>query len=505
MRIFANLFNGDMYRLKKYVALWLVLVGMSGTMAVAQQQLSLNDCRKLALEANKSLKQAENKQVETEALKQAALWQMLPKVSANGGYLWMEKSVNLLSQEQKDNLNNLGSGVQDLLSQAVYQEMSGLPLLGNLIAQRLDNVIRNSNTRGSIDAIGQQLVSDLETNTENMAVGMVTITQPIYLGGKLMAAYRTAGLMDRLTGIEADSKREQVMIDVDNAYWQVVSVSHKKQLAEQYATLLRQLTANVEEMVAADVATQGDLAKVRVKLNEAEMTLTKATNGLALAKMLLAQRCGMPLDSQFEVTDTVSIDLEGVAVQVNMDSVWQHRSEMQKLRIADSIALQAVRIAASTLKPNVAISGGYLVSNPNVFDGFSNQWNGSFLAGVVVNVPILHPGGMYALKAAKARQREGQYRIEEAQEMITLQVNKVEHEMQLAYKKLAQAESNLTNAEENMKLADESFKAGMCGSSDLMAAQTAWMQAKSEVLDAKIEIKMNHLYLQQALGEYAQR
>ena len=63
-----------------------------------------------------------------------------------------------------------------------------------------------------------------------------------------------------------------------------------------------------------------------------------------------------------------------------------------------------------------------------------------------------------------------------------------------------QAESNLDMANENLRLADESFKAGVCSSSDLMMAQTAWLQAEGEVLDARIEIEMTKLYLEQALG-----
>ena len=183
-----------------------------------------------------------------------------------------------------------------------------------------------------------------------------------------------------------------------------------------------------------------------------------------------------------------------------MEEVWQNRRELQMLRISDSIARQSQRIAASGLKPNIIATGGYLVSRPNLFNGFQNEFGGTFLAGVAVNIPIVHPGSIYSLKAAKAKRREIAYQIDEAKEMIELQVNKLNYELQLAYKKLDQAQSNLVNAEENLKLADESFKSGMCSSSDLMAAQTAWMSAKSEILDAEIEIEMNSVYLKQALG-----
>ena len=467
----------------------------------AQEVLSLEQCRQRGLEANKGLKMSEEKKNETENLEKVALWQMLPKIGATGGYMWMEKSVNLLSEEQQGRLNNLGTEVQAGLSQALREELSDLPIGGQLIGDLLSNVINNSNIGTSLNNIGQELTQALETDTRNTAFGVVTLSQPIYLGGKLRALYNSARLLNQLSGIEYDKKREETIIAIDEAYWQVVSVKHKKELAERYAALLDTLTRNVEQLYAAEMATKGDLAKVRVKLNEAQMNLTKASNGLLLAKMLLAQRCGMPLDADFDVSESNPTLATTAHQPIDMEEVWQNRREMQMLRISDSIAMQGERLAASSLKPNIAFTGGYLFSNPNLFDGFKNEFGGTFMAGVVVNVPIAHPGGIYSVRAAKAKRREVAYQMEEAQEMIELQVNKLRYELELAYKKYDQAQSNLVQAEENLKLADESFKSGMCSSSDLMAAQTAWISANSEVLDAEIEIEMNSVYLRQALGK----
>ena len=480
----------------------LTMVGGGWTEARSQEVLTLDTCRVRALRANAGLKRAEVKKKETEALEKVALWQMLPKVSANGTYNWMEKSTNLLSDEQKDRLNHLSGVVQEDLSASIRQEFGGLPIIGDAIANGLINILSGSTLSTNIDNVGHRITEALETDTRNVVAGTVTVTQPVFMGGKLLALHKMASLANELSGVEYDREKEAMLIAVDEAYWQVVSVKHKKELAEQYAALLDTLNSDVEEMMRAEVATKGDLTKVRVKLNEAQMSLTKATNGLALAKMLLAQRCGMPLDSEYDVADHNILNDQDVQnnQSIDMNTVWAKRKEMRMLRISDSVALQGVRIARSTFMPNVAVTGGYLVSNPNLFNGFSNEFGGTFFAGVVVNIPILHGGSFYSLKAAKAKREEVKWQMEEAKEMIELQVSKVRFELELAYKKLAQAQSNLDNAEENLKLADESFKAGMASSSDLMAAQTAWIQAKGDVLDAEIEIEMGKVYLKQALG-----
>ena len=481
----------------------LILLLLSGQLTVASGQLTLEECRQRALRENHGLKRAEERVAEAKAMEKVALWQMLPKLSANGTYLWMDRQIELLSESQKERLRNMGTTAQEDINRYVHSQLDQLPVGGTVVGDWVVGVLSGMPLAGALNGVGDEVVRSLETDTRNVVAGAVTVTQPIYMGGKLRALYRTASLMAQLGGVEMDKKREETLIAVDEAYWQVVSVQHKKELAEQYAALLDTLNSNVEKMVEAEVATKGDLTKVRVKLNEAQMNLTKATNGLALAKMLLAQRCGMPLDTVFEVRSGRSGSSNSSISSIsshNLDSVYERRAEMRMLRISDSVAQQGVRMARAGLLPNIAATGGYLMTSPNVFNGFENALSGTLMAGVVVNIPILHPGAIYSLKAAKHRKREVELQMSEAQEMIALQVNKLTYEHELAHKKLAQATSNLANAEENLKLADESFKAGMASSSDLMAAQTVWLQAKGEVLDAEIEIEMSRLYLNQALG-----
>ena len=487
----------------------LAILLLAGAAAEAQQVLTLEECRRRALEANRGLKQAEMKKEETHNLERAALMEMMPRVSAAGEYTWTMKSVHLLSEEQEERINNMGNSVQAAVDQAIHDEANQLPIGGEYIGNYLASVINNSGLAAELNNVGHEITDGLNTDTRNMSVMTLTLTQPVYLGGKLVAMHRTAMLMDHLAGIEYSQKEAVTLLAVDEAYWQVVSVEHKKRLAERYAALLDSLEANVEAAVEAEVATQGDLTKVRVKRNEAQMSLTKATNGLALAKMLLAERCGMALDTDYEV-EGANWTLGNVAdastlaplatFNYTLDEVYARRAEMRMLRISDSVAREGVRTAASVLKPNVVVSGGYMMSNPNVFNGFSNEWGGTPMVAVAVGIPIVHPSGIYAVKAAKAKRREVEYQKQEAEELIALQVSKLKCEHELAYKRFAQAQSNLDMANENLRLADESYKEGVCSSTDLMMAQTAWLQAEGEVLDARIEIEMTRMYLKQALG-----
>jgi outer membrane protein TolC len=480
-----------------------------GTSCYAQQMLTLEECRSMAMQNSNTLKMAGEKEAGAEDLRKMALRQFFPKLSANGAFTWNEKSISLLSDEQKDKINNMGTSAQDMVADAVIDYVHDATGVSNAtLEQDFRDRLHEGRMGSELNDVGHEITSAMEFDLRQIYAGSVTLSQPIYLGGKLIAAYKAAKLTRELAGIEMDSEKEKLQQQVDEAYWRVVSVKHKQQLAQEYYNLLSQLSDDVTAMAEVEVATQGDVAKVRVKLNEAKMNLTKATTGLTLSKMVLCQLCGLPLDRDIDVVD---IDVDSGQTtdggqqmwsgdSIDMQAVLSRRRELRMLRIGDSLAREGVRVAASQLQPNIVVTGSYGVSNPNMFNGYQKTWDGMFSVGVAANIPLVDAGACYAVKAAKHKRREIGYQIAEAEERITLQVNKLNFELQVAERKLAEAESNGAYAEETLRMANESFKAGVIGSSDLMAAQTSWLSARSEIIDAEIEIKMDRLYLKQALG-----
>ena len=249
--------------------------------AMAQRVLTLDDCHRLALQSNKTIKILDEQKQSADDLRKMALTEFFPKLSANGLYHWSEKNVELLSENQKDRLSHMGDeALSSMMNNFSADLVTLLGILPNAV--NMGNAVRTD-----LNGLGQQIVEDFNVDTRNLFIGAVSITQPIYMGGKIREAYRIAKLNNELAGLQYDKGEEELLIGVDEAYWRVVSLTHKVELATQYCALLEELSRNVDAMVDAEVATAADQTKVRVKLNEAQMSLSKATNGLSLCKMLL--------------------------------------------------------------------------------------------------------------------------------------------------------------------------------------------------------------------------
>lgn len=296
---------------------------------------------------------------------------------------------------------------------------------------------------------------------------------------------------------------QEVILSTDQAYWQVISLVNKKKLAESYLKLLQKLDSDVEKMIAEGVATKADGLSVRVKVNEAEMTLTKVEDGLSLSRMLLCQLCGIDLSTPIVLADEQVDDLPLIPATTNfeIETAYANRPEIRSLELAAKIYQQKINVTRSEHLPSVALMGNYMVTNPSVFNSFENKFKGMWNVGVMVQLPIWHWGeGIYKVKAAKAEARIAQYQLEDAKEKIELQVNQSAFKVNEAAKKLAMAKKNLEKADENLRYATLGFEEGVIAPSNVLEAHTAWLSAQSEKIDAQIDVKLTEIYLQKSLG-----
>lgn len=478
--------------------LFLLTILLSLTFIVkAQSFLSLDSCRALALANNKDLLISNEKINAAHYQHKAAFTNYLPSFSATGTYMRNQKEFSLLNNDQKAALSGLGTNLASPLQQAagiiaqLHPEIaSQIPALG-------------ASLTSAFNEAGSSLVDALRTDTRNVYAGAITLTQPLYMGGKIRAYNKITKYAEELAQQQHQGGMQEVIMSTDQAYWQVISLVNKKKLAEGYLKLLQQLDSDVEKMIAEGVATKADGLSVRVKVNEAEMTLTKVEDGLSLARMLLCQLCGIDLSSPITLADENMEDIPLLTPETHFDmsTAYANRPEIRSLELATQIYKQKINVTRAEHLPSIALMGNYMVTNPSVFNSFENKFKGMWNVGVMVQIPIWHWGeGIYKTKAAKAEARIAQYQLQDAREKIELQVNQSAFKVKEASKKLVMATKNMEKADENLRYATLGFKEGVIATSNVLEAQTAWLSAQSEKIDAQIDVKLTEIYLKKSLG-----
>ncbi|MCE7040117.1 TolC family protein [Dyadobacter sp. CY312] len=330
----------------------------------------------------------------------------------------------------------------------------------------------------------------------------LTVTQPIYAGGKIRLGQSAAA-----KGVEIQEKQKaltetEVLLNVDKAYWQIVNVNEKIKLANKFKALLESLDKELTNSFDAGMIYKNDLLRVQVQRNETELNIVKASDGLFLAKMNLAQIIGAPADSDLTPGDSVIGSFESLPSQ-SFESAVETRPEIELLKnVLQAQELQKKMLQAD-FKPTVGVLAGGFV-------GFGKKMNietggntmASYFGMLSVNIPIWDWGQ----KASKVKEqgfkiRAQQVQMEETKELLSLEIRNAYLQLNQAAKRIQLSGASLQQAEENLRLSNDRFKAGTVTGQDVLEAQTLWAQANSNIIDAQIEYKVSEAVYKKAIGE----
>ena len=478
------------YNPKLFLAIGAFLCSVFAGMAQNAPVITLDSCRAMAIANNKELMISRQRITTAEYQKKEAFAAYLPSLDFSGAYMYNQKKIAILGEDAMLPVKTFNLEKQAYEFDLVKNPLTGEPIKGpdgQYIPQQVALLPKES----------------LTYDIHNIFFGALTLTQPIYMGGKIKAMNKITGYAEELAQALHNSEAENVVYAVDAAYWQVVSLKAKRDLAISYVNLLDSLSSNVHKMVQNGVATRSDMLSVDVKLNSARVDLAKVENGLVLSRMALAQVCGLPLDTQMTLADedVKTLVVPTKVTPANIENAYEHRGDLRALELGIKIAGENKNVAKAAMLPNVALVGAYSFSNPNMFNGFKKSFNGAFSVGAMVTIPLWHWGGnYYKYKAAESEEIIMKCKLEDAKELVDLQITQAGYRAQESLKTYNMTISNLASAEENLRSATLGFKEGVMTSDNVMEAQTAWLKANSENIDAMIDVHLCNTYLQKVLG-----
>ena len=473
----------------RYIVLFGVVIE---SMIQIQGAVSLDSCRAMALRNNKQMLINATRIEGADYQREVARAAYFPSIDFVGGYTYNQKELSIFDSDQMLPVKTFNPATGSYEFAIAKNPITGEPITspdGRPVPQEVALIPKEAMTY----------------NTHNLFFGALTLSQPVYMGGKIKALNRITEYSTQMAEMQHQRDAEDIIYNVDVAYWQVVSLDAKERLAESYVSLLDTLSRNVKAMWREGVATRSDTLMVRVKLNQAQVDLSKVKDMLSLSRMALAQLCGLPIDSPLRLVDENRQDILSATPLLpqgyDLQQVYDRRHDMRQLELGAKMAQQQSKIEFASMLPNVALIGAYTFSNPNMFNGFKRNFDGNFSVGVMVTVPLWHSGGnYYKYKAAQTNETIMQLNIADAKDKIALQVRQASFKAQEAIKTYKMTLENLASAKENLRQAQIGFREGVMTIDNVMEAQTAWLKANSECLDAQIEVQLCNTYLLKVLG-----
>ena len=442
--------------------LFLLLMLLAGVELEASESLSLEDCRKLALEHNHRIKIAENKIDAAEERSKASYSYFLPSFRFVGTYLYTNDVIGFKTPELKVPIQDMSSGQPQKTPYVFYMPEQ-----------------------------------DLELSKHNNYVMDLSMTQPVYTGGKISAQYDIAEKMTEIEKSNYSLEKAAIVAETDELFWKYIALQEKLKVAESYKALIDSVIYDLENYLEAGLITRNEILKAKVKLSDAKLNIFRVKNGLKLSAMALNQKLGRDLESGLSLEGEFNIS----DIDINSKSTVV-RKEIEMLKSSVDISKSMETVNKSSYFPNVFFTAGYSAISPNIYNSLKSEFGMDWKVGLTVEYELFHFNKRgNQLQAAEIQTEISEIRLKEAEEMIRLDVSKSKIEISEARERIRLNEKTVEQAEENLRVSRDNFEEGLLTSSDLLEAQLMWEKAESDLIDAQADYMIKKTKLEKATGK----
>ncbi|MBO6080646.1 MAG: TolC family protein, partial [Bacteroidales bacterium] len=320
---------------------------------------------------------------------------------------------------------------------------------------------------------------------ENGVLTGAMVLQPVYMGGQIVNGNRLAKVGVKAAELQGQLTEDRILQQVEEYYWLIISLQEKLKTLQQAMTFLDTLKRDVNAAAEAGLVSKNDPLKVKLKWNEVYYNHEKVQNGIRLATDALGQMIGQD-HGILILTDTIVEISEWQARWKDPGAAVLGRKETQLLDLQVSAEELKKKMTLGETLPHLTVGGTASYGNL-VFD----HYTANALAFVTLQVPLT--GWWEASHKLKQHdiliQKSENERADLLQKMY-LEVMQAWNNVGEAYNQYKLMGLALQDAEANLLDAKANYDAGLIPVSELLEAQTLFMQAQNQRTDALIDLKI---------------
>ncbi len=411
----------------------------------------------------------------------------------------LEKNLQLKAARQSTEAANWG------VKNAYTQFLPSVNLNFNYV--RLDG--------GTVDRaniftdVGRELVKQFAPNEDpnqirpsawrNSYGPSVSVTQPIFTGGTLLANVSVAQALDMTAQANFSNTEQQVIYNTQFAYFNVLRAHELIVVAKDQLQTAEEHLSSARKQVEAGLRSKTEILRWEVQKANAESFLARAENGLALARPALNQVLGLELNTEYSV---LPVDDLPVTIPATVDE--QVAIALRKhpgLRVMEAnvdLAGAQVKVERSNFTPKVALGYNYSweANNTLKLDSYKT-WS----LGITAQFPIFNSFRDYTnLQKAQATKQQTVTMQHDFERGLRLQVLQASQNLDLAKRQLTLTEKARAQAEENFRVIKRSYEVGLASNLDFLDAQNAQNQARWDNVNTKYDFLLAKTALAQAMG-----
>ena len=336
-------------------------------------------------------------------------------------------------------------------------------------------------------------------NIDNSYNNQITANMPLYTGGKLSGAIKSAkaGYKSALVGVQ--KAYNDMRSTVTNGYYTVLQADDMQVLARESVARLEEHLKNVKAQYDVGVVAKVDVLRSEVELANAQQNLIKAENAYKISEANFNKIIGLPLETNLFLEDTLSYVPYDKDLEYCLDYASKNRPELEQAKQGVEAARGQVKVARSGYQPQIIATAmqTWTTGDKHWPADEETQWR----VGVQASLNIFDTGVTRSkAHAAEANYFSAEESYRDTVDAVMLDVRSQYLNLREAEKRISTTEVAVSQAEEDYRIAQLRYQAGVGTNTDVLDAQVALTDAQTNYLQSVYDYNISKTNLETAIG-----
>lgn len=339
---------------------------------------------------------------------------------------------------------------------------------------------------------------DTENNAAKGYNNQLVLTQPIFMGGKVIEAIKISKDVNDLTSIQLKKTKKVVRMEVIEAYGELKKLHKQKKIIDDAIKEIQENLAKVRRLYKLGYVIKTDVLDLELQelvLNNEKITLL---NGIKIKTIQLNNLIGLKADTELELTETLSTRVDNIEIDVDNDLEKGkiENVDLKIVKILTKVEEANEVVSRAKLLPEVAFQGKYGNGDGQFFDKYSDSLddkNLNWSVGVSFKWEAFDWGSNWNdHKINKMKTQKAKYDEKITNEHIEVAIRAAYLEVDKNMKLVKTAKKAVVNAKENYRLQQKKFQAQMITATDFLSAQNNLNKSNIELVNAEIDLYLSY-------------
>lgn len=448
---------------------FLVMMLLTFCAKAQERNISVLEALKISYNNNSKIKQYNERVQQKVNENKAAKGNFLPAINLLGGYTYLSENIAINTSKISSSLDDLG-GKYGAAFIAAYGEQIGL-----------SGVSVESAYSKLVSVLGQfPAYPNMEVDKQQFPTAALTLTQPLFTGGKIIAAKKYAKAALNSANIELTQVKNEIAKELIERYLNVVLLKQVVQTREEVYKGMLKHKKQAERSVQLEILPKHVLLRVEVAVANAQKDLKNDLNKEELAIMALRSTMNLPDSIQFMVVDSIAYKDVYLNFESLLSTAYAKQPILGLIGQKEEMSKQALAVEKSKFMPNIAAFGSFNMLRKNL-----PVVPPKFIVGVQAQINIFNGfKDIHQLRAKKHLKKEVKNAKEYALKQVHLLVESNYVNAKNQQKLYNSLSATVTLSKENLRINTRRFEEGLGKSIDVIDASLLYDTSKIEQLVA---------------------